>query len=80
MDVKTEKSHSKTLSTLQLVTETEAARLLATPPGTLRYWRHQGKGPNFVRLGGRVKYDLVEVIDYVDRHRHGFSARAAKGD
>lgn len=65
---------------VQLITEKHAAEIIATPPGTLRYWRHQGKGPNYVRLGGRIKYDLAEVIAFVDRHRHTFSVRASIGE
>jgi len=67
------------LSTPQLVSESRAAEIMATPAGTLRYWRHQGKGPNYIRLGGRVKYDLVEVIEFIDRHRHSLSVRANTG-
>lgn len=65
---------------VQLITEKHAAEIIATPPGTLRYWRHQGKGPNYIRLVGRIKYDLAEVIDFIDRHRHAFSVRASNGE
>lgn len=63
----------------QLVSEVRAAEIMATQAGTLRYWRHQGKGPNFIRLGGRIKYDLVEVVAFIDRHRHSLSVRASIG-
>lgn len=66
-------------ASVQLVTEKHAAEMMATPAGTLRYWRHQGKGPNYVRLGGRVKYDVLEVIEFINRHRHSLSVRASIG-
>lgn len=59
----------------QLVTEKKAAEMMAVPAGTLRYWRHQGagRGPNYVRLGGRIKYDVAEIEAFIDRNRHTYS-------
>lgn len=31
------------------------------PESTLRYWRCAGIGPAYVKLGGRIKYDLADV-------------------
>jgi len=50
-----------------LITTTEAAQQLRIQPQTLRVWRLQGIGPQYVRLGGggargRVLY-RVEDID-----------------
>jgi hypothetical protein len=30
-------------------------------PRTLEQWRWQGKGPRYLKLGGRVVYPLVEI-------------------
>jgi predicted DNA-binding transcriptional regulator AlpA len=37
-----------------LLTDDEAADLLRTTTATLANWRYLGRGPNFVRLGGRM--------------------------
>jgi hypothetical protein len=48
------------------LTTQELADRLRTVPGTIRYWRHAGFGPNGVRFGRRVLYDLAEVERWED--------------
>lgn len=43
------------------MTTEEVAQRLRTAPGTVRYWRHAGKGPRGAKIGRRVLYDLAEV-------------------
>jgi len=62
-----------------LVTEAEAARLLALSPATLRAWRRAGAGPGavgaVVRLGRAVRYSRQGLIEYI-AHR---AAERTKG-
>lgn len=45
-----------------ILTTAEAAEMLRTPVGTLRYWRHQGTGPKSFKLGAkRVAYLREDV-------------------
>jgi hypothetical protein len=37
---------------------------------TLQRWRHENRGPAFLKLGGRVVYPLVDVEAYEKEHRH----------
>lgn len=53
---------------LPLLTEKEAARLLNLHPDTLRLWRYVGKGPRFVRLNGRVRYELRAIEEHVSKN------------
>jgi hypothetical protein len=46
------------------LTESEAAALLMVAPKTLRNWRVQGKGPEFLKSGGRVDYLPSYIRDY----------------
>jgi hypothetical protein len=46
------------------LTESEAAGLLMVAPKTLRNWRVQGKGPKFLKSGGRVGYLPSYISDY----------------
>jgi excisionase family DNA binding protein len=48
-----------------LLTITEAAELLRTPVGTLRYWRHLGTGPRSFRVGRGVRYWRHEVLAWL---------------
>lgn len=34
---------------------------------TLANWRFLGNGPKFTRVGGRILYDLAELIQWEDR-------------
>ena len=45
----------------------EAATRLGLEPGTLANWRWSGRGPMFVKLGGRVRYRLADLAEYLDR-------------
>ena len=53
---------------LQLVTELQAARMLAASPATLRRWRDVGGGPPWVRVGRRlVRYDVAALRAWVEQ-------------
>lgn len=46
----------------RLLTVPEVAEKLRTTPGTLRWWRHVGQGPESFKVGRRVVY-YASVID-----------------
>jgi len=52
-------------STVMLLRPTEAARALGLHPQTLANFRHVGKGPEWVRIGGAVRYDADALREYV---------------
>ncbi len=54
----------------------EVAKMLSVPDGTLRYWRAVGLGPAWVKLEGSIRYDLADVLQYIDRGRRTPSVRA----
>ncbi|MCG6497645.1 AlpA family transcriptional regulator [Kitasatospora sp. A2-31] len=43
------------------LTTAEVATRYRTEPGTVRYWRHRGYGPRWVRVGRRVLYSAAEI-------------------
>ncbi|MBL4601251.1 MAG: helix-turn-helix domain-containing protein [Emcibacteraceae bacterium] len=52
--------------TTKLLTEIEAAELLATKPSTLRFWRWKGEGPNFCRIGSKnIRYKKSEIEKFI---------------
>ena len=36
--------------------------------GTLNQWRHQGKGPKYIKLGNRVLYEGRVLNEWLDAH------------
>ena len=49
-----------------LVTEREAAKILCVAVATLRRWRWDGKGPQFRKIGGAVRYALSDLQAFVE--------------
>jgi predicted site-specific integrase-resolvase len=44
----------------------EAARRLGVESSTLANWRWSGRGPKYVKLGGRVRYRAADLAEYLD--------------
>lgn len=49
------------MSSEPLLTEREAAEYLNIPSETLRYYRWQGTGPRFIKIGRYVRYRPSDV-------------------
>lgn len=64
------------MKTPRLLTSKAVAEMLAVPEGTLRYWRKIGVGPGWVKLEGSIRYDLADVVEYIERGRRTPSVRA----
>lgn len=63
----------------QLVSTRELSEIWGVPESTLRYWRSAETGPPYVKLGGRIKYDLADVECYVRANKRTPSVRAHGG-
>jgi predicted site-specific integrase-resolvase len=61
----------------QLVDTKEAAKILGRSPASLKRWRYEGRGPNFILIEGRVSYDKQVLLDYIQRNTRVSSVRAA---
>ncbi len=63
-----------------LVTTANAAQLLGIQAGTLRKWRHLGRGPSFVRYGSgagaRCFYRLCDLTHWLDERTFKSTADA----
>jgi len=63
----------------QLVSTKELSEIWGVPESTLLYWRCAEIGPTYVKLGGRIKYDLADVERYVRANKRMPSVRAHGG-
>lgn len=52
-----------------LASTREVAEYLGVKPQTLDYWASNGKGPAYVKLDGRRRYDWADVRTWVDERK-----------
>jgi predicted site-specific integrase-resolvase len=51
-----------------LVDTREAAKILGRSVATLKRWRYEGTGPNWIELQGRVSYDVSVLLEFIRGH------------
>jgi phage terminase Nu1 subunit (DNA packaging protein) len=61
----------------QLVNTRKAAEILGRSPATLKRWRYEGIGPDYVEMEGRVSYDVAVLLEYIRQNTRVPSVRAA---
>ncbi len=60
-----------------LLTLSEVAVILRVPVNTLRWWRQQGTGPWFFKIGRRLVTTVGDLTSWVDEQKRGTSPGAA---
>jgi excisionase family DNA binding protein len=58
----------------RLLTPEDVAELLGISERTLEFWRYQGRGPAFLRVGKRVRYRPTDVEAFLAANREGGDA------
>lgn len=61
----------------ELVDTHRAAEILGRSAATLKRWRHEGVGPDWIEIQGRVSYDVKVLLDYIQKNTRIASVRAA---
>jgi len=72
------KPNTNTSTSSPLLTETEAAALLRLAPATLRGWRCAGRGPGFVKIGGRVCYRRADLEAFIAAGERNITAASGE--
>jgi hypothetical protein len=67
--------HGQTIP--ELVGTNRAAEVLGRSAATLKRWRYEGIGPEYVEIEGRVRYDLNVLLDFIRKNTRVPSVRAA---
>jgi hypothetical protein len=62
----------------QLVGTRRAAEILGRSPATLKRWRYEGVGPDYVELERRISYDVEVLAQYIRQNTRTPSVRAAR--
>lgn len=50
-----------------LITEKEVSSVIGISQGLLKTWRNKKVGPRYYKLGRRVLYDRIDVLDWMSR-------------
>lgn len=61
----------------QLMSSRKAAEMLGKSPATLKRWRYEGVGPDYVVTEGSVSYDVAVLEEYIRKNTRVPSVRAA---
>lgn len=56
-------------SMIQSLDEKRAAKILGMAVQTLRNWRHQRRGPVYVKLGRSVRYQMDDLENYIQKQK-----------
>lgn len=65
----------QTTSQMRLLDSVQTAAMLGITPGTLKFWRHKGRGPKFIKLSNSrqagVAYDQADVLAFIRSRKFG---------
>lgn len=61
-------SNKDTFDQERLVDTPRAATMLSKHPAVLADWRHQGRGPKYVRIGRSVRYRIGDIHEWIADH------------
>ncbi|MHA1212611.1 MAG: helix-turn-helix transcriptional regulator [Candidatus Heimdallarchaeota archaeon] len=54
----------------ELINEIQAAKYLCLSVQTIRNWRCQRKGPNYIKIHGRaIRYRVSDLLEFIEQHR-----------
>jgi predicted DNA-binding transcriptional regulator AlpA len=54
----------------RLLDSKEVAGILGTKVSTIHLWRHQGKGPSYIKVGRLCRYRLSDVSAFMEKNTH----------
>ena len=61
-------------ATRRFDTEAQAATYLNVSRRTLQAWRQRGGGPEYIKLGGAVRYDRAALDRYIEERTRANTA------
>jgi len=61
----------------ELVDTHRAPEILGRSAATLKRWRHEGVGPDWIEIEARVSYDVKVLLKYIQKNTRIASVRAA---
>lgn len=62
-------NHMTMIDNAALLSEKDAARLLAMSVRTLQAWRGAGNGPPYIKIGRSIRYKRSELLAWIECQR-----------
>ena len=53
----------------QILTQAEAAKYLGVAPLTMRNWRNQRRGPDYLKIGRAISFCKSDLDRFIERSR-----------
>jgi predicted DNA-binding transcriptional regulator AlpA len=54
---------------IEYLTEKQVSEMTKLALPTLRNYRHQGKGPPYLKIGRSVRYSMADLLEFMERGR-----------
>ena len=54
---------------VNVIDEKKASKVLGVAVQTLRNWRHQRRGPVYIKMGRSVRYQVGDLINYATQQK-----------
>jgi hypothetical protein len=64
----------------EVVDTRRAAEILGRSPATLKRWRAEEIGPDYIEIEGLVRYDVAVLVDFLKKNTRTPSVRAMLED
>jgi predicted site-specific integrase-resolvase len=64
---------------IKLLNQIEVSRRWKVSERTLEAWRWRGKGPKFLRIGGRIRYRLEDIEQFERLQERGSDSGRSDG-
>jgi hypothetical protein len=62
----------------KLVNSQQATEILDRSPATLKRWRYEGVGPEWIEMEGRISYDVAMLLEFIRKSTRTPSVSAAQ--
>ena len=68
MNTNNNEKNCNTIEIPELLNQKQVAKILGVSTKLLERWRCYGGGPEFRKIGGSVRYELSDVLEFIKSH------------
>lgn len=68
----------KELTEARLISEKDVARMICVSVRCVQNWRLRGGGPPLVKLGRSVRYQVSDILMFIEERKHSNTAFSSR--